>query len=394
MMLGSSWKKRSKGRGVFFIWVKSKYIFGMIFRKPVFLLFLLLNVAFLFADPVSVNSIHETGSTTRDRQLREFLQAFRPGVSSYFNFGINYTPLSSQLPLESPFGIHDGYAFSQHATVFISMPAFEKKIVDLGAFWSAERHGWDTEDFLFFPAYEKFSFIRSIQTGGITISHPKLKLGGALGVQYLNVEKTDKVYPDQSDSLYFWGHAYWSKIAIQTSFYKTKWRHVRLAIDLESKALLGGDSSGWKTYLPNFDVALFNGESKDSVKVTWEQNLYKQLLYSRVTAFFPDRGFSSATLTFYPEPSRLFGFEASLYRKKEGGYVFGGGIEAPFLRVAYNQSYDIENFFNAKGTVIVELRFAISTLEDKFFGLNAAKAALMQQDQVKLPSGSGKGTLK
>ena len=44
--------------------------------------------------------------------------------------------------------------------------------------------------------------------------------------------------------------------------------------------------------------------------------------------------------------------------------------------------------------MIVELRFAISTLEDKFFGLNAAKAALMQQDQVKLPSGSGKGTLK
>lgn len=362
----------------------------MIFRKPVLFLFILLNVSFLFADPISVDDIVKTAPITRDRQLQEFQQAFRPGVNSYFNLGISYTPLSSQLPLESPFGVHNGFAFRHHATVFFSVPTFKEKTIDLGAIWSAERHGWDTEDFLFFPAYERFSFIRSIQTGGLTISHRKLKLGGALGVQYLNVEKTDKVYPDQSDSLYFWGHAYWRNFAIQTSFNKTKWRHVRLAIDIESKALLGGDSSGFKTYLPNFDVALFNGESKDSVKVTWEQNLYKQLLYSRVTAFFPDRGFSSATLTFYPEPSRLFGFEASMYREQGGGYVFGGGIEAPFLRVAYNQSYDIENFFNAKGTVIVELRFAMSTLEDKFFGLNAAKAALMQQEQVKMPSGSGK----
>lgn len=366
----------------------------MIFRKPVLFLFVLLNVSFLFADPVSVDDIVETAPITRDRQLQEFQQAFRPGVNSYFNLGISYTPLSSQLPLESPYGVHNGFAFRHHATVFFSIPTFKEKSIDLGAFWSAERHGWDTEDFLFFPAYEKFSFIRSIQTGGITISHPKLKLGGALGVQYLNVEKTDNVYPDQSDSLYFWGHAYWSKIAIQTSFYKTKWRHVRLAIDLESKALLGGDSSGWKTYLPNFDVALFNEESKDSVKVTWEQNLYKQLLYSRVTAFFPDRGFSSATLTLYPDPSRMFGLEASLYRKKEGGYVFGGGIEVPFLRIAYNQAYDIENFFGAKGTVIVELQLAFSTLGKYFFGLNAAKAAPMEDEHIKIPSSKEIGGVK
>ncbi len=394
MMLGSSWKKRSKGRGVFFIWVKSKYIFGMIFRKPVFLLFLLLNVAFLFADPVSVNSIHETGSTTRDRQLREFLQAFRPGVSSYFNFGINYTPLSSQLPLESPFGIHDGYAFSQHATVFISMPAFEKKIVDLGAFWSAERHGWDTEDFLFFPAYEKFSFIRSIQTGGFTFSYPKIKLGAALGVQYQNIEKTNEVYPDESDSLYFWGHAYFGKVALQTSFHKADWRHVRVGIDLESKAVLGGDSSGWKTYLPNFDVALFNGDEDDSVKITWEQNLYKQMLYSRVSAFLPDHGFSSASLTFYPDPSRLFSLEASMFKKENGDFVFGGGIDLLFLRVAYNQAYDYENFFGAKGTVIVELHFALSSIEKKFFGLNAAKPAPMEDQQIRIPSAKDFGGAK
>lgn len=358
----------------------------MILKKTLLILAIFCNASWLFADPISVQAIHEGASITRDRQLLEFHQAFRPGITSYFDLGLIYTPLSTQFPLETPFGVHDGFAFRHHLNLFLVKPSLLFNSIDVGALWWMERHGWDTQDFLFFPAYEKFSFVRSVQTAGLTASYSKLKLGAALGIQYQNVERTDNIHPDESDSLYFWGDAYWNKIAIQTSFYKTDWRHFRVAFDLESKAILGGASEGWKTYLPNFDVAFFNGEERDSVKITWEQNLYKQMLYSRIKVFSPNKRLYSASLSFYPDPSRLFSLEASVFRKENGDYVFGGGLELPFLRVAYNQAYDIENFFGAHGSLIVEFRFALSSLGNQFLGLNAAKSAPMEENKKKFSS--------
>lgn len=367
----------------------------MILKKQVAAIAFLLASVWGVAEPISVDAIHSAPGVTRDRQLQEVHQAFRPDVSAYVGFGIHYLPLSTQLPLKSPFGVHDGFAFRQHLELFFVAPAFKEKGIDLGALWFIERHGWDSKDFLFFPAYEKFSFVRSIQTGGLAISYPKYRLGVAAGVQYHNVERTAFIYPDESDSLYYWGHAYFGKTAIQASFHKADWRHIRLSLDLESKQLLGGDSTGLKTYFPNFDVTLFNGVERDSVKVSWEQNLYKQMLYSNVSFLLPDRGFYAAALKLYPSPSRLFALEATMLRKEGGGFIFGGGIEVPFVRLAYNSATDVENFFGSHGTFMVEIRFAISSIRNQFFALNAAKGIPADYEPLKTSApNQQKGTSK
>lgn len=355
----------------------------MIFKRQIAVIALLLAAAWSVAEPISIDAIYSAPGITRDRQLQEVHQAFRPDVQAYIGFGIHYLPLSNQLPLKSPFGVHDGFAFRHHLELFFAAPAFKEKGIDLGALWFIERHGWDSKDFLLFPAYERFSFVRSIQTAGLAISYPKYRLGAAAGIQYHNLERAAFIYPDESDSLYYWGHAYFGKTAIQTSFHKKDWRHIRISLDLESKQLLGGDSTGLKTYFPNFDISLFNGVERDSIKVSWEQNLYKQMLYSNVSFLLPDRGFYTAALRLYPSPSRLFALEATMFRKEGGDFIFGGGIEIPFVRLAYNSASDVENFFGSHGTFMVEIRFSISSIRNQFFGLNAAKALFMDYEPQK-----------
>ena len=148
-------------------------------------------------------------------------------------------------------------------------------------------------------------------------------------------------------------------------------------------------STGLKTYFPNFDISLFNGVERDSIKVSWEQNLYKQMLYSNVSFLLPDRGFYTAALRLYPSPSRLFALEATMFRKEGGDFIFGGGIEIPFVRLAYNSASDVENFFGSHGTFMVEIRFSISSIRNQFFGLNAAKALFMDYEPQKTVAPKG-----
>lgn len=99
----------------------------MIFKRQIAVIALLLAAAWSVAEPISIDAIYSAPGITRDRQLQEVHQAFRPDVQAYIGFGIHYLPLSNQLPLKSPFGVHDGFAFRHHLELFFAAPALKKR---------------------------------------------------------------------------------------------------------------------------------------------------------------------------------------------------------------------------------------------------------------------------
>lgn len=361
--------------------LSSFYISFMLLKKMSFLLFFLCLVTPTFSNNISVSSLDHAGEIARDRELREFQQAFQPGTAGYFAIGMHYLPFPTQTQLSSEYGTHDGFAFRHQMAAYFANP-IGKSGYDLGILWWVERQGWDQEDFFVLPRYGEFSLVRSIHTTGATIALPKYHLGVAGGIQYQNVEKTAKIYADESDSLFWWGHATWGPTAVQTSFHEGEWRHVRVSMNLESKEILGGASHGWSTYLPNFDVGLFNGDEDDSLRISLEQNLWAQQLYAEVVVYYPEHGFRSAILKYYPDPSRIVSFDVTCFRLNNDDLVWGGGLTLPFLRVGYNHASDIENFFGSRGTFMIEFRFALSSAKSGFFGLGAAKSAPMDSERV------------
>ncbi|WP_407444370.1 hypothetical protein [Fibrobacter sp.] len=335
------------------------------------------------ADAVSVDALANGGAVTRDNQLSEIRDVLRGGRGGYVNFGFNYMPLVSQTPLKSEFGEHDGFAFRHYLAGFGAGEISKNNHLGM-VFW-LERSGWDGEDFFLIPQYNDFSVVRSVATWGAVYTQSSLDLTFAAGMQHQNAEYVGRLYPDENDKwLYSWAHLRWGHTSIQGSFHRTDWQSLRISIDLESRAVYGGRSSGPLTYLPNFEMALYNGMdyADDSVRVSWEQNLFAQQLYGEVTFDFPNKEFHSAALKFYPDPSRMIGFEATCLRRNERGgssdLLWGGAIDLLFIRLAYNSSYEYERLFRAKGTFIAEIKFDMATIDGFLFARGAPKSAPLE----------------
>lgn len=335
------------------------------------------------ADAVSVDALANGGAVTRDYQLREIRDVLRGGRGGYVNFGFNYMPLVSQTPLETEYGEHDGFAFRHYLAGFGAGEI--KKHNYLGLLLWLERSGWDGEDFFLFPRYNDFSAVRTVATWGGVYTQSTLDLTVAAGMQHQNAEHIGDVYPDEHDKwLYSWAYFRWGHASIQGSFHRSDWQSLRISMDMESREVYGGRRGGPTTYLPNLEMALYRGINggDDSVRVTWEQNLVGQQLYGVVSFDFPNKEFHSAALKFYPDPSRMIGFEATCLRRNErsgsSDLLWGGAIDLLFVRMAYNSSYEYERLFHAKGTFILEFKFDMATIDGFLFSRGAAKSAPME----------------
>lgn len=357
----------------------------MVFKKSFSTLILSLVMATVsFADPVTTEDISAGGAITRDRHLKEINEVMRGGRGGYFDLGMYYTPAPDQLPLRSEYGDHEGFAFRQHAAAFVTGNV--AKHLHLGVLAWVDRTGWDGEDFLFYPKYNNFSLLRSVFTWGGVFTNTDANFSLALGMQQQNVEHVGKVYSKEADSLtYIWGHARWGFASAQVSLYEDRWRSMRFALDMESRAVYGGKSTGWQTYLPNVSFAMYNKKGdEDSLALTWEQNLYEQRLYGEVSFDLREAGLNYAALKYYPDPSRMLGFEATCTRRRKlagkDDLLWGGAVDLLFIRFAYNSAFDYRNFFGAKGTVLAELKFNLSTLDGMLFGRGGAKGAPMEKN--------------
>lgn len=362
-----------------------------------------LAASFSIADAIPAGALSAGASQTRDQQLREIRDVMRGGRGGFLDVGFNYLPLSSQTPLESPYGEHDGFAFRHHFAGFGSGEV--AKHSQLGALLWFERSGWDGEDFFLFPQYNDFSHVSSMTTWGLTFTQTKYDVSLAGGMQHYNVERIGDVYPEENDSLlYSWAHLRWGHLSLQGNFHRSDVRFLRLSLDLESRFVYGGSARGILTYLPNVDVTVYNRSadrfSADNYRVNWEQNLYGQILYAEVSYDFPDDGFHSAALKYYPDPSRMVAFEATCIRRDKeidgtDDLLWGGAVEFPFVRFAYNSSYEYENFFHAKGTFIVEFQFNLAAIDGFLFARGGTRSAPLEtiniekKNKDKPPEGDG-----
>lgn len=357
----------------------------MVFKKSFYTLVLTLAMAtWSLADPITTEALSAGGAVTRDRHLKEISDVMRGGRGGYFDIGLYYIPAPDQLPLKSKYGEHEGFAFRQHAAAFAT--ANVAKHLHLGALAWIDRSGWDGEDFLLYPTYNSFSLLRTNLTWGGVFTNTEADFTLALGMQQQNVEHVGKVYAAEEDTLaYLWTHARWGFASAQVSLYQDHWRSMRFSLDLESREIYGGKSDGWRTYLPNISVGMYNKKGDDdSLSLTWEQNLYGQRLYSEISLDLKEPGFNYAILKYYPDPSRMLGFEASCIRRRnrEGvsDLLWGGAVDLMFIRFAYNAAFDYRNFYGAKGTVLAEVKFNLATLDGLLFGRGGTKAAPMEKE--------------
>lgn len=362
-----------------------------------FLLILFALAGFALADGIMAEDLSVGGGVSRDRQLTEIRDIMRGGRGGYIDLGFYYLPMRTQTPLLSEYGKHLGYAFKHHLAGFGSSEVAPKKY--LGMLLWFERSGWDGEDFFFFPQYNEFSLVRSVTTWGVSFTDSRTDWTLALGMQHQNVEHVGRGYAHEDDSLlYSWAHLRFGKVSAQANFYRTDWRLFRFSLDLESRSVYGGQESGPLTYLPNISLAMYNADSEsdvDSMRVTWEQNLYGQRLYAELKYDLPDAGFHSAALKFYPDPSRMIGFEASCLRRVKKKYVsddlmeesedflWGGAIDVLFARFAYNAAYDYDHLFGTKGTFVAEIKFSLATLEGMLFNRGGTHSAPLETSVVK-----------
>jgi hypothetical protein len=352
---------------------------------------IVLAASTVFADPVDVETIARGGFWMRDNHLRDVGEMLLYSNGSFIDAGLNYTPFSTQLPLRSEFGEHEGFVARQHLSVMASY-LLENQSILTALLWF-ERSGWDGEDFLFVPHYNDFGLIRSVTTWGFAYTSPSSLFSAAAGMQHQNVEYVGDVYPAENDSLlYAWANVRVGWFSAQASFHRTHLNMLRLSVDLEDRAVLGGASSGIKTYLPNFDLTMYkrklDGFDEDFIRLTWEQNLFAQRLYGELTFDFPDDGFHSAAIKYYPDPSRFVGIEATCVRRRAvadnwDDLMFGWALELPILRIGYNSSYEYDHLFHAKGTWILEFHFNLGAIDNMLFAKGGRQAAPLETQQVK-----------
>ena len=350
----------------------------MAFKITILFLFC---VTALFSAPIHTENLERGSLVTRSKQLEEIAEVVRPSVLGYLSFGTYYFPHPRQTALKTDFGKLDAFAFKQRFTAYFAAPVSQD--FSLGFLWWLERHGIDSEDFILFPKYGEYALIRNVQTLGLSFHSKKLKSGIAGGIHYSNPEYvSERIYKPESDSLLYFAHFYTGPLLLQGTFGESGFSVARMELNLESKELYGGASSGITTYLPNIELLLFKGDDDypnlENAKLSVEQNLYRQRLYGEASFILPDYGFYSAALKFYPDPSRLLAFEATCTREENGDLFFGGGLHFLFFRMAYNHAYDYENLFHSKGTFIFEISISIGSTQNNFFSKNAAKAAPME----------------
>ena len=354
----------------------------------------------VMADAIDVETLAMGGFWTRDDQLRDIGDHLLYGKASFFDIGFIYTPVSTQLPLKSMYGEHEGFAFRHHIAGMSSYPLSENTF--MSALLWFERSGWDGEDFLLFPQYTDFGLVRSVTTWGVAYTNADVNYSVALGMQHQNVEFVGKVFPHENDSLlYSWANLRFGRVSAQAQFHRTHFRMFRLALNLEDRAVFGGASSGLWTYMPNIDATFYkrelDGFDDDFVRVNWEQNLWAQRLYAEASYDFPDDGFHSAALKFYPDPSRFFSIEMTCLRRRAvaddwDDLMFGWAVDLAILRIGYHAANEYDHLFHARGTWIAEIHFNIESLNDMLFAKKGRQAAPLETQQVKRKNTPDKGS--
>jgi len=320
---------------------------------------------------------------TRESQLREFHEAFKPEYDSYLGFDWMLLPKPDESRLQSPYGIHNGFAFRQRFAIFLQNP-IDSSVYRMGFAWWVERQGWQNEDFLFIPPTSEMGVVRDIHTLALTASNAKKSWAAVAGLQWQNPEQVGSLYPAEGDSLWWFSEADWKSLGVQAVFHREAWTQVRATVELEARALRGGDSTGWKTYLPDLE-ALVTRDSADPLRLGYRQNIWRQRLYLDGSYWVMQGEHANGSLLMYTDASHLVGLELGARRRDNGKLSWGVGIEAPFARVSFNLPREYDQLFHSHGsTILVELHMSLGAIsKESLFRRNAPRSAPMETDKIK-----------
>lgn len=323
---------------------------------------------------------------TREAQLAEFSDAFKPEYDSYLGFGWLFFPAPSQQQLRSPYGTHPGFAFRHRFALFAQNPMDSGSSRRTGMAWWVERQGWDNEDFLLLAPYSDYGAVRDIHTFALSLSDQTQGWGGALGIQWQNPEYLGSLYAPEEDTLWWFAHATWDKLALQSVFHRGDWSMSRVSADLADRAIRGGDSTGWKTYLPDLEALLVH-DPEDPLRVRIRQNLWRRLAYMEASWWPVNDRDRWVSLKGYADASHLLGVELGARQLEDGEWVWGAGIEMPFLRVSCNLPREYEQFFGNRGAqILVEFHLSVGTIDKTaIFARNGVGSAPMETDNVRHP---------
>ena len=355
------------------------WMLNLLVRSLSLLLFMALAIQ---AWVVSPDAVADQGGRTRDAQLREFQEAFKPGYSSYMGIGWMLLPKPSQATLQSPYGIHDGFAFRHRFALMMQSP-LDSSTNTIGWAWWVERQGWDVEDFIAVPKYSAFGLVRDVHTFSMLFSSLPNDLGVAGGVQWTHPEHVGHFYPAENDSLWWFTHGTWKMLAAQAEFKAAQWTMVRVNVELAARALRHGDSTGWHTYLPDMEAVLFQG-GDDPLRLWLRQNIWTQRVYVEGT-WWPKRNIQrQVSLLAYADPSQMVGVQVGVRQLPDRKWMWGGGVEFPFMRVSCNLPGEYDQFFHAHGnTWLLEVFISLGSIKDKaFFRRNAPRSAPMETDYL------------
>ncbi|HSQ43038.1 MAG TPA: hypothetical protein VLM37_12230, partial [Fibrobacteraceae bacterium] len=347
------------------------------------LLFLLLASTLLSAWVLTPEDLASQAARTREAQLRELYEASQPEYDSYLGLGWMFLPKPDESKLETGYGTMNGFAFRHRFALYLQNP-LDSSDLRIGLGWWAERQGWEPEDFLFFPNYSDWGAVRDIQTFVMTLANEKQAWRLATGLQWQNPESVGiPVQSAEKDSLWWFGQAGWNVLGVQAEFHRTDLDLIRATAEFESRALRGGDTTGPSIYYPDLEI-LYQRSLDDPLRLTWRQDLWKQKIYVE-TAWWPsESNEGSGVLHLYADASHLVGAEFGIRRNAAGHYLFGGGFELPFVRLACNLPSDYNQFFHSHGPlVLLEFHLSLQSIKDKaFFNLNAPRAAPMKTEKV------------
>ncbi|NLB63018.1 MAG: hypothetical protein GX801_02790 [Fibrobacter sp.] len=330
-------------------------------------------------------NLHKQVEITFNQHLLELHQAFKPQYNGYFALGAVWLPSFKQSSFLSPYGEHYGFAFRQQAALLWQNP-IEQTAFKAGFAWWGERQGFDSQDFIFFPSYDKFSSVRNLHSFALLLSNTQLNANFAMGLQWSHSEFMSEFVGKEKDSLRYFATLGWNFLTIQGVINHRSLQGLMVHADLASRSLRGQNSSGWRTYLPDLAMIL-PWEDKNTWQLSWRQNLYGQKLYLHSKWWPKQEQRWESSLQWFMDASQLVGMELSYLQKAPGESFWGIGVEMPFVRVAYNLPRDFHGFFHSKSTIIVEWQLSIGSNEkNEFFGLNAAQSAPMETQVKSAPA--------
>ena len=292
----------------------------------------------IFVADLHANQLSPADFSRFDKQIESeelfFLNAgLKPEAAGLF-FIDSYMPWNPQkVTLRDEWGENYGYPFYQRLGIHVFEKP-EQKAILWGAGYQYRRQGWSQKDFLWVMDKSGLNTESSFHLGGIWMKDREQTWKLGAGVSRLLMPNSAQVGFKNKDPWGFWASGEFGVIhAIGSQNY------INVGLELEDRQVRGGQMSGLKTYLPRIDYEWKMNQNF----IVYEQNLFKQHVYSVYSQNLDELENWTAILHYYIDRSRFFDAEISYQntrstKERMDFQPWGAALKLGLLRLSYNDA--------------------------------------------------------